>query len=73
MEAEEDDEEEAEEDEEEEEEADDSERRTELEALPRPKLVAAAKAAGGKPLKKHSDSDLVDLILAAEAGDEVPF
>jgi hypothetical protein len=62
------------EEEEEEEEEDDSERRAELEALTRPKLIAAAKAAGGKPLKKHSDADLVDIILAAEAGDdEVPF
>lgn len=73
-EAEEEEEEEAEEEEEEEEEDDDSERRAELEALARPKLIAAAKAAGGKPLKKHSDADLVDIILAAEAGDdEVPF
>jgi hypothetical protein len=76
---EEDDEAEEEEDEaEEEEEAEDDgsdERRAELAELKRPALLKLVKEVNKdfRPLKRHSDEDLVEAIIAAEFGSDTPF
>lgn len=76
---EEDDEAEEEEDEaEEEEEAEDDgsdERRAELTELKRPALLKLVKEVNKdfRPLKRHSDEDLVEAIIAAEFGSDTPF